>query len=116
MLVGGLAVWVMTWYVCRGVHLQLCMAHAVNGSVHPRFACEQSCTVFVSTCLFACVLMHSFLMGARIYLLTSTLTVPTWEKPSDSSNRKVQVTVWCELKVHRSFLVGLPAFPPCNSL
>lgn len=30
--------------------------------------------------------------------MTLTLTVPTWEKPSDSSDRKVQVTAWCEQK------------------
>lgn len=58
-------------------------------------------------CLSACMFMHGFLMCVHVSVCaTMTLTVPTWEKLSDSSDGKVKVTESCEQKCTDFFFFG----------
>lgn len=77
--------------MCRGVHLQLFVALSMNGSVH----------LWVSSELCVCMCVHSLFMGAQSTCVTVAL--PTCEKLSDSSDRKVQVTMWYEQEYTEHF-------------
>lgn len=77
------------------VHVGVCVCYVVpcmNGMCVTVVSLEADLN---GVCLRACSCTDSL----RVHVFISViLTVPTWEKPSDSSDRKVQVTVWCKQK------------------